>query len=483
MRLGIPTLTRKLFFDLAVSMIGMGLVIGALFPFFSVLLGFDPGSVFKLAFVSSTLAAGVLCGFLSYLLARRVVRPRLVLLAEHTHRVEQAIHQAAHTGDWSDCSPEICQIRVDSEDILGDCARAFNGLVEALFRAHEIEQAVADFSVALSSQLELGPLTDRALELLLQHTSALGGAVLVNRRGTLVVHASHGLREPDALAVSDHVRRALATGQSERVELPSDVRIEAVLADFQPREVMVVPIVFKAIALGVVVLANSVPFEHNVRWLIQLFRQSFGLALNNALTHEDMQRMAWIDPLTGTYNRRFGLERLREDFQLARRTDGALGLLILDLDRFKTVNDTYGHLAGDQLLIRIADAVRRVLRQPDFVVRYGGDEFVVVLPGAACHDTRKIAERIRHLIGGLELRDGEHVIRCTVSIGVTAYPEDAADSEQMLLHHADLALYRAKQEGRNQLQFSAQLQCGCPLRGGDADGCPRRHVSNLAPPA
>lgn len=447
-----PRITVKLFVDLAIWMIGLGLLIGASFPFFVAMLGFEKSQVFTLNFWSATLFAGLIAGLINYLLARMVVGPRLELLAEHMHLVEKSIRSATYSGDWSGCSVDACRVKVDSDDALGESARAFNDLVAALFRSREVENAVADFSKTLSSQLELDVLSLHGLEMLMQHTGATGGAVLIEQGGELQIHAAHGLRQPETIAHSDHVRHAMRTGRCEKVELPENIRIEAVLADFSPREIMVVPISFKITTLGVVILAKGEPFTSEAHWLMQLFRQGFGLALNNALAHDNMQRMAALDPLTGVYNRRFGLIRLHEEFNRAVRGNGPLGVAMLDLDHFKSLNDTYGHLLGDRVLLQVVEAAQRALREGDFIIRYGGEEFILILPGASLQDSLQIAERVRRLIGETTVRDGEQNVQFTASVGVTAYPHDDVEREEDLIHHADQALYQAKNQGRNQIQ-------------------------------
>ena len=121
------------------------------------------------------------------------------------------------------------------------------------------------------------------------------------------------------------------------------------------------------------------------------FRADLGLAVNNALAHDRLERLAAVDPLTDAYNRRFGLGRLREEYSRAVRAEAPLGILMLDLDHFKAVNDTYGHLVGDRVLRAVAGACRRVIREGDVLVRYGGEEFLVLLPGAGPDDV--VADR------------------------------------------------------------------------------------------
>ncbi len=124
---------------------------------------------------------------------------------------------------------------------------------------------------------------------------------------------------------------------------------------------------------------------------------------------------------------------------------------MFDIDHFKKVNDTYGHLAGDRVLVAVAAAARRALREGDVLVRYGGEEFVAVLPGASLDDAAQIAERIRHACADLEIQDAGAAIRVTLSAGVTSWPMIPAKEELEVVRRADEALYAAKNAGRNRV--------------------------------
>ena len=153
------------------------------------------------------------------------------------------------------------------------------------------------------------------------------------------------------------------------------------------------------------------------------------------------------DELTGLHNRRFLMTRLNEEYERARRNGTALGLLMIDVDHFKVVNDTYGHPAGDEVLRSIAQTIVAMLREYDVAGRYGGEEFAVLLAATSTPDMVKLAERIGAKIGQMESHGPQKRIRVTISIGVAALNDD--DSAETLLQRADRALYRAKDKGRN----------------------------------
>jgi two-component system, cell cycle response regulator len=447
-------ITRKVFHDLAVWMIAFGLAIGVVFPFFVIVLGVPSRTSLTAEFFLACLGAGALVGAINFVLARAVVGSRIRLLARSMAHVESNLLDAAVSGNLQECSAQGCLIEVDSDDEIGESAMAFNRLVEALARSMETQAAVRAFSDVLTSHLELDGLSQQALRQFIDHTGASAGALLYEAGGELNVAAAYGLREADALAQSDPVRLAVRTGESQVVRIPDAVRVDGVIADFRPNEIFVLPASYKGIPLGVVVLATAASFDGEAKTRMGLFQQSLGLALNNAIAHDRLQRLAALDPLTGIYNRRFGLSRLHEEFDRAVRMNVPLGVLMFDIDHFKQVNDTYGHLVGDRVLISIAAISKTVLRDGDVLVRYGGEEFLAVLPAASSEDVRLVAERLRHAVEDSSVADGSQTVRVTISLGGCSYPNQSVEKEGTLVRLADEALYRAKESGRNRLVLS-----------------------------
>jgi two-component system cell cycle response regulator len=170
--------------------------------------------------------------------------------------------------------------------------------------------------------------------------------------------------------------------------------------------------------------------------------------LNEAQTH--LKHMAITDELTGLKNRRYIIERLEEEFQRAKRTGDSLGLIMLDIDHFKQINDVHGHLFGDMVLRVIAARIKASLRKHDIVGRIGGEEFLVICPESRLEETVVVAERIRKNINIETIGDGLREVEAALSAGVTALDKYDINSER-LFHRADSALYRAKEEGRNRV--------------------------------
>ena len=167
----------------------------------------------------------------------------------------------------------------------------------------------------------------------------------------------------------------------------------------------------------------------------------------------DVRARAALDPLTGVCNRGTFDRALRQSIQRARNTDSPLSLVLFDIDHFKAVNDTYGHPAGDAVLVAFAGAICDQVREDDIVGRYGGEEFAVVLPGAGESVATSVAERVRVATARLAYPDPAQRVRVTVSAGVAVM--GGKDSPKALLRRADNALYAAKHGGRNQVRIAA----------------------------
>lgn len=193
-------------------------------------------------------------------------------------------------------------------------------------------------------------------------------------------------------------------------------------------------------AQRVVQLQEELAFERE-----QLLRFSNELAVTN----ERLQGQALTDALTGLPNRRFAAERLEQEWALTQRGERTLSCLMLDIDHFKSINDRYGHLVGDEALKLVANTLRQAARTQDVVCRYGGEEFLVICPDTRAEDAFKCAERLRMNLAAqhLKLPDGNE-LQMTLSAG-GAEKNDATTTSQALLHKADINLYAAKTDGRN----------------------------------
>jgi diguanylate cyclase (GGDEF)-like protein len=170
---------------------------------------------------------------------------------------------------------------------------------------------------------------------------------------------------------------------------------------------------------------------------------------------ETLRSQAIRDPLTGLYNRRYMEESLEREIHRATRRHSALGVVMLDLDRFKSFNDAFGHAAGDTLLREVGAFLRGRLRAEDIACRYGGEEFTLILPDADLEHTRSRADELRREARNLTVvHHGQTLAAITLSMGIAAYPEHGASADE-LLDAADAALYEAKSGGRNRVSVAA----------------------------
>ena len=169
-----------------------------------------------------------------------------------------------------------------------------------------------------------------------------------------------------------------------------------------------------------------------------------------------LKKLSITDGLTELFNHRHVHQLLRDEFERSRRTGESIAVAMMDLDRFKAVNDTYGHPTGDVILYETARIIRDTAREIDMPGRYGGEEFIAILPDTDEEAAGAFAERVRHAVEAHLFRDGETEVRMTVSCGVASFPAEGVDSPEALLKAADEALYQAKNGGRNQVVRASQ---------------------------
>jgi two-component system cell cycle response regulator len=170
---------------------------------------------------------------------------------------------------------------------------------------------------------------------------------------------------------------------------------------------------------------------------------------------ESLREQATHDPLTGLYNRSALFEQLAGELGRRRRHGGSLGVVLIDLDRFKEVNDQYGHLVGDQVLRTAAKAMQKCTRNYDAIGRFGGEEFIVVLPGCDKMNAVSHAERMRAAVNQTAVHLADSRIQISASFGVTVATPGSDPDACQLIRAADMALYRAKDNGRNRVEFAA----------------------------
>ncbi len=199
------------------------------------------------------------------------------------------------------------------------------------------------------------------------------------------------------------------------------------------------------------------PFHpHELALRVNILLRLKGLQKELKAKITELEHVSVVDSLTGLYNQRYLYGTLRREYNRSERFNLKLSLIILDLDNFKDINDTFGHQRGDEIIREVARLLQVMLRGYDFAVRYGGDEFIIVLSQNTVIGSHIVAERIRRLIEEnpllIELNGGRLV---TASIGVSTFPDDTKDGCDALINKADQALYKAKREGRNRVAYGS----------------------------
>ena len=393
-----------------------------------------------------------------------------------------------------------------SRDELGDLSRSFNHMLSRLtdMAAHKIEAEhdliVAQEELKYKKQIEeksrIIERTNRTLEHLVKDLSLLYEigqevnsvidlemlyenitatlkkylkisefAILVydENREDLIVKAASGFPDNEAIfrtsfkkgegisgMVADTGKRIYVkdTGKEERfLHYKGERRVENA-------SMLSAPLIFKNEVLGVINFGrpgiNSFSFS-DIK-MLTLVAGHVALAIANARLYTKTRELSVKDELTQLYNRRHFQQMLHREWKGAVRFVRDLSLIMIDVDHFKIYNDTFGHPQGDIVLKQIGQILHRNLREVDTVARFGGEEFVLLLPDTDKHGAIAVAEKVRRLVEQhrftTEGREAEHPI--TISAGIASYPDDVSEMDD-LIDHADIALYRAKEGGRNQV--------------------------------
>lgn len=190
-------------------------------------------------------------------------------------------------------------------------------------------------------------------------------------------------------------------------------------------------------------------FSEEIRRVLEIVEYPVSVVVDNARLHEGTKRLAITDGLTRLFNHRHFYELLEQEFHRTKRYKTQLSMIMIDIDFFKHINDTYGHQVGDDILKELANVIAREVREVDILARYGGEEFAVLLPQTKLDQAQAVAERIRSAAEKYEFNTPEGIIKVTVSLGVAGYPENQVNSQTELVQMADTALYAAKKAGKN----------------------------------
>ena len=254
--------------------------------------------------------------------------------------------------------------------------------------------------------------------------------------------------------------------EEEKTILIHDVGIDPIVKEIKDnlinigiRSIMVIPIKYSEKDIGALYLRTSKKerkFGDKEVTMCQIVSNMAAIALNNArlftIIKEEkalLEKMAVTDDLTRLYNHRFFVKRLNEEFKRAKRYTTSLSYIMVDIDNFKKINDSYGHQSGDVVLQEVSKVIKKCVRETDVVARYGGEEFAVILPHSTSEDACKLANRIRNTVKHYKSNIIGSEGLLTVSIGVSTYPHKEVEDVDDLIRKADDGLYQAKENGKD----------------------------------
>nr|WP_276582614.1 diguanylate cyclase [Enterobacter bugandensis] len=394
---------------------------------------------------------------LGFILKRRVLRP-VVRLSDVVHRLASQ--------DFAVETPNFNQI-----DEIGDMAQAIrifreNGLArQRLEKERDADWAIRELLARMTQRLQGCENFDDVInvaELFAPNIApGIAGRLYVFDRDPWQMRCVAQWLSPadDEATFHPDACWAVRRGQSHPpVNGEPDVACYH-LPESQAESALCVPLIAQGEAIGLLSFQNITPENAPARAYLELMAEALGLALANQRLRNALLEKALFDPLTGLRNRHHLEDTLHTQMTQAMRNGEPLSCMMIDIDHFKSINDRFGHEAGDQVIKNVATIVQRAAHDGGLAFRFGGEEFLVLLPGAGEAEAHACAQKIYNGVHALSLRYGlTEIGPVDVSIGIASYPEHAQSDN--LLRAADVALYRAKELGRSRIVSFGMLEAG-----------------------
>ena len=365
-------------------------------------------------------------------------------------------HFNVRTSFWIDSEGQLTSCQIWLRDIT-----SLKHVEDSLRLALQETETLRQAGLALAAELDLDQVLERVLSYLQQAVPFDRAQILLEESGAIRVGVLQGTTSPPAEEGMSHRLKNYLLVQQMRLS-PDTICVPVVVEDHpyisllptDARSFLAVPLLMNQRFIGCLVLESRKigRYGNAEQVLVEAFASQAAIAIQNAYLFQQVREQAITDPLTGVFNRRYFMETANLEIELTRQQGRCLVMILIDLDYFKKVNDTYGHVAGDQVLVRVSQAARSQIRSTDVCCRYGGEEFAILLPDTDLNTALQVAERLRQEINlaRVQTRKGEAVV--TASIGVAELDDRMLNVED-LLHQADRALYTAKEGGRNCVRF------------------------------
>lgn len=420
---------------------------------------FNDTSPISIPFGLMCLAAGITVGIANYILFSLVVSKELRFLVNGMNSINRKISSTTFN---KKIRKENYEIDVRTTDLLGEVTQAFNTMGKTVAERFDHEAGFRDITSQLSATVELNATSQNILKYYID-TTCITAALLYGKIDTeMVLLSSHDIDTNENLpkkleSWQGIINDTIESGTIHTINTEKDkldwVSITTPLGTLQPKVLRLIPLIADKSTVGLVIAAcGESDFSESAQLeTLETYSKYMSPYLQNALLHNKIQEMASYDSLTHVLNRRFGLIRLREQFSEAQRYGSDLSVIMLDIDKFKNVNDTYGHEAGDLILKQVVSTIVLNLRDEEVICRYGGEEFLIILPMTNLNKAGLAAERVRTLIQQLTNYYKDKAILVTASLGVANLASLATQNENNLINAADTALYHAKNMGRNQV--------------------------------
>jgi diguanylate cyclase (GGDEF)-like protein len=326
-------------------------------------------------------------------------------------------------------------------------------------------QQLIEISRSLNSSLDFAIIIDSILYICMGQLRVLNAGLFIkdqlehshfslhrNYKGFEIDHSSEYViaEESQLMKLLKHSPKAYMLGELAELLPSSDPSLE-VLRRLTPS--LIIPLAAKGAVNGILVLGEGMDGEsfcdENKEYIMTI-----GLFAATAIQNASLYEMATTDMMTRLKLRHYFLTSLGESFERAARSGKTLSVIMLDIDHFKLLNDTYGHSCGDCVLVEVANIIRASIRSVDVAARYGGEEFIILLPEADGNMASTVAERIRSKVETTIFRYEEENVRTSISIGVAELTPEKDFTSESLIKRADMALYQSKEHGRNRVTRS-----------------------------